>query len=40
MEEVYAAVVVEVIVAVVPGLGGGTKRVADRLAYTVGKRVK
>ena len=32
MEEVCEAVAVEVIVAVAPGLGGGTKILADRVA--------
>ena len=32
MEEVCKAVSAEDIVAVAPGLGGGTKRVADRVA--------
>ena len=32
MEEVCKAVAVEVIVAVAPGLGGGTKILADRVA--------
>ena len=40
MEEVCKAVAVEGVVAVAPGLGGGTKRVADRVAYTVGERVR
>ena len=40
MEEVCKAVAAEVIVAVAPRFGGGTKRVANRVAKTFSKRVR